>query len=387
MKNHFPKTLFKFGLAGLALCAVAAQAHDIPDQYLYIGGHASQYWFDEDELGPNSYDTVTLPGLQFGARFAPNWSAQAWWERNGVKSEITRERTHVSLALASLRYHFHDTSVGPFEPYAGLAVGQLRFDHRGRETDKETVAGAEFGLQARVAEHWVFDIGARPLWTEWRDRFEGEVYAGLNLIFGATRKAEPEPLPAEPVVRDSDGDGVPDQQDQCPDTPAGVAVDAHGCPLDGDGDGVPDYLDACPNTPDGALVDERGCQVYLERDVRETLYVEFELNKAEIQQEFIGELAQLADMMRKYPSAQLRLEGHTDSTGAASYNMRLSGQRAESVKNSLVNSFGIDPSRIDTIGFGEEQPIADNSTADGRAQNRRVEAILQATQREGLYED
>ena len=60
-------------------------------------------------------------------------------------------------------------------------------------------------------------------------------------------------------VEDSDGDGVPDDQDKCPDTPIGVKVDARGCALDGDGDGVPDYLDRCPNTPQGVQVNESGC--------------------------------------------------------------------------------------------------------------------------------
>ena len=387
MKATTCKYFSLLGLASASLFSVSAQAHDIPEKYIYLGGHVSQYWFDKDDLGPNGYDTVTLPGLQAGARFAPNWSAQLWWERNAVRTEITNSKSYANVALGSLRYHFHETSWGPFEPYAGLTAGQLQFDHRGDRKDKETIAGAEFGMQARVAEHWIFDIGARPMWAEWRDRFEGEVYAGLNLVFGATRKAEPAPEPVVPAVYDQDNDGVPDERDNCPNTPAGVSVDANGCPLDTDGDGVPDYQDRCPNTPAGALVDQEGCQKYLESDVRETLYVEFELNKAEIRQEYIGELAQLAEMMKQYPSARLLLEGHTDSTGAASYNMRLSGERAASVKNSLVNSFDISPDRIDTVGYGEEQPIADNGTAEGRAQNRRVEAILRATKREALYEE
>lgn len=384
MKKNAVLPLALAGIASLTLASTAS-AHDIPDRYGYLGGHVSQYWFEKNEMGPNGYDEVTLPGLQAGLRFHPNWSFQAWWERNQAHTRQTGDKSYISNLLGSVRYHFNDTSVLGFEPYAGIAAGQLRFDHgRGAKDDTETVAGFEFGAQARIARHFILDVGARPVWTEWNDRIEGEIYAGLNIVFGATSKPV---APVEPAVLDDDNDGVPNELDQCPNTPAGVAVDEKGCPLDSDGDGVPDYLDRCPDTPAGALVDEHGCQQYLEQDIRETLYVEFELDKAEIRQEFIGELNTLADWMKKYPNAQVTLEGHTDSTGRVAYNQTLSERRAESVKNTLVSSFNVDPSRITTSGRGPSQPIADNKTAEGRAQNRRVEVVIKATKREALFEN
>ena len=81
---------------------------------------------------------------------------------------------------------------------------------------------------------------------------------GLTFAFGGEKPAPPPPPPA-PVVLDSDNDGVPDNLDKCPGTPAGVAVDKDGCPLDSDNDGVPDYLDKCPGTPAGVKVDKDGC--------------------------------------------------------------------------------------------------------------------------------
>ena len=90
--------------------------------------------------------------------------------------------------------------------------------------------------------------------------------------------------------------------------------------------------------------------------------------------------------MRKYPSANLVLEGHTDSTGAASYNKSLSKKRADAVKKVLVEEFNISTDRITTEGYGEEKPIADNGTSEGRAENRRVEAIMKATTQEAQYQ-
>ena len=145
-------------------------------------------------------------------------------------------------------------------------------------------------------------------------------------------------------------------------------------------------MDECPETPAGALVDEKGCQQYLDRDVKETLYVEFGLNKAEVRQTSYPELENLANEMRKYPSADLELHGYTDSSGAASYNKKLSKQRADAVKKVLVDNFDISEERITTEGYGEESPIADNSTSEGRAQNRRVEAIMKATTKEAQFQ-
>ncbi|KAA0019331.1 OmpA family protein [Salinicola corii] len=166
---------------------------------------------------------------------------------------------------------------------------------------------------------------------------------------------------------DTDGDGVPDYMDQCPGTPAGVEVNAQGCPLDSDGDGVPDYQDQCPNTPAGAEVNSLGCQEDLVlRDVN------FEFDSAKLTSSAEEILDGISEKLMANDKLRIRLEGHTDSVGPAAYNKELSQRRADSVKSYLVNK-GFSADNITTIGYGEEQPIASNDTAEGRAQNRRVE--------------
>ncbi|WP_192034335.1 OmpA family protein [Halomonas sp. YLGW01] len=166
---------------------------------------------------------------------------------------------------------------------------------------------------------------------------------------------------------DSDGDGVYDFRDQCPGTPAGVKVDAKGCPLDSDADGVPDYMDQCPDTPAGAKVNALGCvdDLVLED-------VNFEFDSAKLTMGAQDILADVGEKLAANPDARVRLEGHTDSVGSASYNKQLSQRRADSVKAFLASE-GIDPNRMTAIGYGEEQPIASNDTDAGRAMNRRVE--------------
>jgi OOP family OmpA-OmpF porin len=164
---------------------------------------------------------------------------------------------------------------------------------------------------------------------------------------------------------DSDGDGVPDNRDKCPNTPRGVKVDAFGCPLDADQDGVPDYLDKCPDTPRGATVDARGCWSYAS-------VVLFDLNSAEVKSEAYPMLNDAVMIMKKNPDLKVRIDGYTDSTGTEAYNLDLSERRAKAVEDFFV-SRGIAPERITTKGFGIANPVASNKTKEGRAKNRRVE--------------
>lgn len=169
---------------------------------------------------------------------------------------------------------------------------------------------------------------------------------------------------------DSDGDGVPDYLDQCPDTPMGAPVDKFGCPLDTDGDGVPDYLDECPGTLRGVQVDEKGCPLSM------TLHINFDFDSAEIKPASQPELDKAAEFIQKYPNVpQIIIEGHTDSRGREVYNQQLSERRAKSVREYLVANYSIEANRLVAVGKGETMPVADNKTEAGRQQNRRVEII------------
>lgn len=167
------------------------------------------------------------------------------------------------------------------------------------------------------------------------------------------------------AAADSDGDGVPDKKDKCPNTPRGVSVDVFGCPLDADRDGVADYLDQCPNTPMGATVDARGCWTY-------AAVVLFDINSAEVKSEAYPMLTEAVLIMKKNLDLNVEIDGHTDNTGSAAYNMALSEKRAEAIRDFLVTR-GIDPNRLTTKGFGFTKPAASNDTKEGRAKNRRVE--------------
>lgn len=170
---------------------------------------------------------------------------------------------------------------------------------------------------------------------------------------------------------DSDGDGVVDSRDKCPNTPVGAKVDINGCELDSDGDGVADSKDECSNTPAGARVNEAGCavQIVLQN-------VLFELNSDKVSSENGPTLKRIADSLKARPDIKsIEVIGHTDSTGSAAYNQTLSERRASAVADYL-SAQGVSGALFTTMGMGESSPVSDNSTAQGRAQNRRVELKL-----------
>ena len=187
--------------------------------------------------------------------------------------------------------------------------------------------------------------------------------------------AAPAPVVVAPV--DSDNDGVADDQDKCPETRAGVKVDALGCPLDSDNDGIPHYLDKCPDTPAGAVVDNTGCPEKLAKEVSIDLNITFVSGKADIHGDDSAEIQKVADFMKKYPDVKVTIEGYTDNRGNAAMNKKLSQKRAEAVKEELVKS-GVEASRLSAVGYGAANPIADNKTEEGRARNRRVIATAKA---------
>jgi outer membrane protein OmpA-like peptidoglycan-associated protein len=112
--------------------------------------------------------------------------------------------------------------------------------------------------------------------------------------------------------------------------------------------------------------------------VRVELDVKFDFDKSVVKEESQGDIKSLADFMSQYPSTSTVVEGHTDSVGTDAYNQGLSERRANAVRDVLVNQYGVGGDRVSSVGYGESRPVADNSTSDGRAINRRVEAEVEA---------
>jgi OOP family OmpA-OmpF porin len=108
------------------------------------------------------------------------------------------------------------------------------------------------------------------------------------------------------------------------------------------------------------------------------LNVEFDTNKAIVKEKYRNEIKKVADFMKTYPKTTAVIEGHTDNVHTAEYNQKLSQARADSVRQYLINNFGIKASRLTAVGYGLTKPIASNSTEEGKQKNRRVQAVIKA---------
>ena len=186
-----------------------------------------------------------------------------------------------------------------------------------------------------------------------------------------------EPGPAENFGcpwGDRDKDGIPDNLDKCPDVPG--IPELQGCPdVDSDKDGIPDRLDKCPLVPG---VPPDGCPkkyallVVTKDRIEIKQQVHFASNKAKILPDSDELLNEVADVIKSNPHLEVRIEGHTDSTGSPKRNMKLSQDRADAVKAYLVSQ-GVAADHLAAVGFGPTRPIASNASKKGKSMNRRVE--------------
>ena len=249
----------------------------------------------------------------------------------------------------------------PFKPYVLIGAGQsktsMAFDDGSKATSKDTIGNLGLGAYYRINDALSLRGEGRAIYNFDNDWWEGLALAGLNVVLGghlapAAPVVEPTPVEPAPVILidgDDDQDGVLNSVDKCPGTPLNVVVDADGCPRE--------------ITADDAL--------------RMELRVFFDNDKTVIKDQYKPEIQKVAEKMSEYPNSTASIEGHASKTGpSARYNQRLSEARANAVKSMLVNQFGVAPQRISTVGYGYDRPIADNNTAEGRAMNRRVYAII-----------
>jgi outer membrane protein OmpA-like peptidoglycan-associated protein len=186
----------------------------------------------------------------------------------------------------------------------------------------------------------------------------------------------PDPSDGCPAPPDRDHDGVPDSSDKCPDEPGGKGS-VSGCP-DTDHDGIPDAQDACPKEPGEPDPDPRrnGCPKHIRLEgsnVRVLQQVHFQTASATILADSFPMLTEMAKLLKANPDIKrMMIEGHTDNRGDADYNLDLSKRRAASVRTWLVGH-GIEANRLQSEGYGLTRPVASNEADSGRAQNRRVE--------------
>lgn len=356
-------------------------------------------YIDDDDVSQLD-DGVSGGQFGFGKAFQGPWNVEAYIMAADLDGFPGQSQTGLGVDLQLVI-----NRAGRFTPYLFAGPGYLTLNpDGGPDSDGLMLSGgagfladifgdSNIALRAeyRLRSHEIADI----------DTQDNLFSLGFQFPFGA-----PAVTAVPPVVEaDSDGDGVVDADDRCPGTPRGVRVDAEGCPLDSDGDGVSDDKDECPDTVRGAAVDEKGCELDSDNDgvvdrldrcpnsapgvqvdvrgceIKEEIRlqgVNFESNSDRLLPGAETVLDEAAATLAKNPSIRVEVAGHTDSDGTAEYNEGLSARRAATVRDYLVAS-GVAENRMTTRGYGESEPIADNNTAGGKAENRRV--VLRIVQR------
>jgi OmpA-OmpF porin, OOP family len=237
-------------------------------------------------------------------------------------------------------------------------------------------AGAAF----RIGDRWGVRADARlflPPSSDGPVTLDFELTAGVYLNLGTTKDI----MKAVGSISDRDGDGLVDNDDQCPDDPEDFDgfQDSDGCPdPDNDGDGIADIHDRCPNEPEtfNNFDDHDGCPDTVPEAVAQfegTIQgITFKLNSAEIKSSSFPVLDRAVKVLIEYPNLSIEIQGHTDNRGKDEYNLDLSQRRADAVKAYMVKK-GAPEERIRARGYGMSQPIASNDTPEGQAENRRVE--------------
>ncbi len=337
------------GLAwGLALSTVAAQpaAADVP---LTINAGVSYLNFDSDRRLDD--DPAPVVSLEWALSDLVAIEALAAYNDFGFDDE---RDGNVDVGVYQLGLMFYGGSYigGPnrVRPYATIGMGQIDFDSDQYDERQSTVhagAGARWMITPRTGMRFE----ARAMNDLDEHNTDLMMTVGLNYFFGKVKDdsmASASAMEGGAVASgDEDGDGVLDVDDRCPGTPAGTRVDSTGCPL--------------PVTRVASI----------------KMTVNFGFDSAKVQEKYFSDIGELANFLKRFTDVYVDIEGHTDSTGPDDYNMALSQRRAEAVVDVLVNQYGIDRKRLEPKGYGETQPVADNSTKEGRAANRRVMATLE----------
>lgn len=316
-----------------AIAAISAGAY--ADNHKFeVRGEVGRIFFDEP------LEDATNWGLGLGYVLNENWTLEL------VGSRYDTETSDGVYDVDGTQYRldavYNINTESAWRPFVAFGIGDQKREFN-VDSHRDTLVNLGAGLKRDLGNNWEFRTDVRAFNSLDNEYTDLAINAGIAYLFGgAPAPVKVAPAPAPEPEKDSDGDGVLDSRDQCPDTPR-----TH-------------------------KVDEVGCSLKLTETVSIELNITFDTAKAVIKPEYESEVANLAKFMNQYADTVVSVHGHTDSQGSDAYNQKLSQSRADAVKAALITKYGIDADRVNAIGYGESQPIADNTTADGRKKNRRV---------------
>jgi OOP family OmpA-OmpF porin len=332
------------------LCALSANAQEQPKAEdlvgKYYGGiHGMRMNTDDDRLAPNDVDFIKHAngiGAEFGYRLSE------FSELRVSYTDLNLTRTGWAPSTPSGKNIAANYLYFPNKENFYVMGGASAIDVIDTELSANVGAGYRHYLSERSAVyfegngHYQFDNKYTDLSAQ----------IGFIYFFGDSAKKVVRSAPVKPAAV------------------APVAVQ----PMDSDNDGVVDSKDQCKATPEANKVDVNGCTIFTEENDALHLHVKFDNSKAIVKAEYLENIKEAADFLKKYPHTSLTIKGHTSSVGPAAFNKKLSQQRADAIVEVLVNTFNIDSSRLTASGMGEEELLSKANTKQAHEANRRIEA-------------
>jgi len=307
--------------------------------------------FDSD-LGLDRDDFPDWFGYGLGYNFTKNWTAELLL---GYAKPYLAPPANLDIDVYQweLDFLFHLFPENRLTPYLEAGLGGLTYDPERRSAETKALGNIGVGLKYYINDIFSLRADVRQMmeidgFSDMNRKDHWSYGFGVTMSFGGEEEvmAAPEPPPAP-----------------APEPAPAPAPVVGPCP-DRDGDGVCDDVDKCPNTPAGVKVDERGCWVI-------SCVVLFDFDKATLKPEAKEELDKACDIL-KNDDLKIEVQGYTCDIGTGAYNQNLSERRANAVKDYLVEK-GIDEGRLTAVGYGESNPAVSNDSKENRMKNRRVE--------------
>ena len=350
------------GVLGLSLAAPMAWAEaPVKSGEWFVTGGYGGYRFENRDINDDKGGPVVGVGRRFG-----DWGAELTAGRihdADSKSNVPRQRAITIDQQRIEVMRFINVQDDSWLPYVAAGLGRLKLDAKPRAgEDDESFIDAGVGLMRNINRRLSIRGDLRGLYGSDTEELEAAWSVGLMFALGGGSSPVPAIPAAEPAA--------------APMAPAPAAEP----PKDTDGDGVMDDQDACPGTEKGAAVDEKGCYKEVTESVTVDLLLEFDYNKSDIREEHKPEIQRVVDFMVKYPTTKAALVGHTDSRGTDAYNQALSERRANAVRDYMINTTGVNPDRVTAEGKGESEPKVANDSEEDMQRNRRVSATFSGSQ-------
>jgi len=341
--------LSRFVRLSMASVAMATSVSAVAEG-VFISAMNTHYQLENDR----DFNSDIGATVSIGYRFNSPWAIELsnfWGDASEVATGGSADIDN--LKLEALYYIWEDR----FSPYAAFGVGNTTVNANDDAFDRDTNT---FNLGGGFHYQLMGNLSFRGDLRFMRDYGQADndvaLSGGLTYHFGSNHTEQSAPVSLRREL-DSDGDGVMDSSDRCPNSPRGAVVNEFGCILVAEP--VPEPVKA---------------EVPAVMNVR--LEVNFTTDSSVVGANYFSEIERVAEYMNANPNATVVIEGHTDDRGTEKYNQWLSARRAEAVAGVLEKRFGIVSERISSKGLGETSPLVANDSPENMAINRRVIAVI-----------